>query len=46
VIKPGRRLSLPGKTPLSNLYLSMFHCMGIQAESFADSTGLINELVR
>ena len=46
VIKPGRRVNLPNKTPLANLYLSLFQCMGIQAESFADSTGVLSELVK
>ena len=46
VIKPGRHIRLPDKTPLANLYLSMFHCMGVMADSFADSTGVINDLVK
>ena len=45
-IKPGRHLMLPGKTPLANLYLSLFQCMGVMADSFADSTGVISELVK
>jgi hypothetical protein len=46
VIKQGRHLVLPAKTPLANLYLSMFHCAGVMAESFADSTGVIGELAK
>jgi len=43
-IKPGRFIAMPRRTPLCNLYLSMFQAMGVQAESFADSTGIIREL--
>lgn len=46
VIKPGRHIVMPPKTPLANLYLSMFQCAGVMAESFADSTGVISELVK
>lgn len=46
VVKPGRHLRLPDKTPLANLYLSMFHCAGVMADSFADSTGVISELAK
>jgi hypothetical protein len=46
VIRQGRHLVLPDKTPLANLYLSMFQCMGIQADAFADSTGVIAELAK
>ena len=31
-------------TPLSNLYLTMLHQMGIEAEKFGASTGTISEL--
>lgn len=32
-------------TPFSNLLLSMLHAVGVEAESFADSTGTIPELL-
>ena len=35
----GRHVVYPPATPLSNLYLSMLHRMGVEAERFADSTG-------
>jgi Protein of unknown function (DUF1552) len=44
VIKPGRFINLPSNTPLCNLYLTMFHCMGVMKDSFADSTGVIRQL--
>ena len=43
-IKPGRHLELPKKTPLANLYLSLFPHLGVKADSFADSTGIIDQL--
>jgi hypothetical protein len=31
-----------GETPMSNVYLSILHTMGIEQESFADSTGTLS----
>ncbi len=45
VIKPGRSIQLPDKTPLANLYLSMLQCLGVQTTAFADSQKAIAELV-
>ncbi|MBA3937865.1 MAG: DUF1552 domain-containing protein [Planctomycetes bacterium] len=45
VIKPGRSIQLPDKTPLANLYLSMLQCLGVQTTTFADSQKAIAELV-
>ncbi len=45
-IKPGRHLVLPKNTPLSNLFLAMMQCLGVQVDSFADSTGPLVELVQ
>jgi hypothetical protein len=45
VIKPGRSVHLPDKTPLANLYLSMLQCLGVQTNAFADSQKAIAELV-
>lgn len=43
--KHGQHLSFPGdETPLSNLYLSMLHRMGIEAERFGSSTGTLRGL--
>jgi hypothetical protein len=40
-LKSGRHLRFPRQkdTPLANLYLAMLHHMGVQADSFGDSTG-------
>jgi hypothetical protein len=43
-LRPGRRVRAEAKTPLCNLYLAMLHRMGIQEESFGDSTGPLQGL--
>lgn len=43
-ITPGRRLIAPTDTPMCDLYLSMFERMGVKAERFGDSTGLMQGL--
>jgi hypothetical protein len=43
-IRPGRRLRAPEHTPLCNLYLEMLRLMGIQEDSFGDSTGPLKGL--
>ena len=43
-IKTGRHLSLAGKTPINNLYVSMLDRMGVPVESLGDSTGPLREL--
>jgi len=40
-LRPGRRIRFAPETPLCNLYLSMLHRLGIQEESFGDSTGAL-----
>ena len=43
--KQGRHLVMDNpKTPLCNLWLSILRGSGIQAESFGDATGVIDEL--
>ena len=32
------------EAPLSNLYLTMLHKLGVETESFADSTGTLSEV--
>lgn len=44
-IRTGRFLEYPNETPLTNLYLTMLHQMGIPMESFSDSTGPLEGLV-
>ena len=36
---PGKRVMLPGETPMTNLYVSMLERMGVRAETVGDSTG-------
>ena len=43
-IKSGRHIRYRNGTPLCNLYLWMMHQMGAKAESFGDSSGLLDEL--
>jgi hypothetical protein len=43
-IQPGRHRSYPKETPLANLYLAMLHRMGVKPDSFADSTGPLQNL--
>jgi hypothetical protein len=40
----GRHIKFPNETPLANLHLTMAQQMGVQAESFADSSGKLREL--
>ncbi|MCC9608651.1 DUF1552 domain-containing protein [Blastopirellula sp. JC732] len=37
--KTNRRITAAKKTPLCNMYVSLLHHMGVEAESFGDSTG-------
>ena len=43
-LRPGRRIRFAEKTPLCNLYLTMLRHMGVEQESFGDSTGLLEGL--
>lgn len=42
--QPGRHVKFPANTPMSNLQLRMLHEMGVKADRFGDSTGVL-ELV-
>ncbi len=46
VIKTARRLTLPPKTPLANLYVALHQCLGIQSTSFMDSTKAMTEIAQ
>ena len=41
-LDPGRHITLPDDTPLTNLYLAMLHRMGAHAERVGDSTGVLD----
>lgn len=43
-VKQGRFLKMPSGTLNSNLWLSLARVMGLEIDSFADSTGVISEL--
>jgi hypothetical protein len=38
-LSPGRHLRLPDETPMSNLFVSLLHRMGVNVDHFGDSTG-------
>jgi hypothetical protein len=40
----GKNLTLPARTPLANLHLTMLNKLGMKQEKFANSTGLISEV--
>jgi hypothetical protein len=40
----GQHIMLPERTPLANLHLTILNKLGIEADSFADSTGIIAEV--
>ena len=43
-LKLGQHLVLPKDTPLCNVWLTMLHGMGIEAERHGDSSGIVKEL--
>jgi hypothetical protein len=43
-LKPGRHVVYPANTPICNLYLSLFERMGVKADKFGDSTGVLPDL--
>ncbi|HEX5000606.1 MAG TPA: DUF1552 domain-containing protein [Terriglobia bacterium] len=40
----GQHLVLPEKTPIANVHLTLLHKLGIEQDTFADSTGVIAEV--
>jgi hypothetical protein len=40
----GKNLTLPARTPLANLHLTMLSKLGIKQDKFANSTGVISEV--
>lgn len=43
-VKTGQHIRLKEETPLNNLFLSMFQRIGVKADSFGDSNGLLKEI--
>ena len=44
-LKLGQHLVLPKDTPLANVWLTMLHGIGVEAERHGDSTGVVKELI-
>jgi len=44
-LKLGRHVHCKTGTPLANLWLTQLHCLGIERESYADSTGTLRKLL-
>ena len=44
VLKGGRHLVYPERTPLTNLHLTMLNLLGVPTEKLGDSTGQFKEL--
>jgi hypothetical protein len=43
-VTPGRHIIYPEKTPMTNLYLTLLHHMGVRPERVGDSTGALEHL--
>jgi hypothetical protein len=43
-VKPGRNIIFPEETPLANLYQTIAQVMGVDADGFADGTGVLQEI--
>lgn len=43
-VRNGRHIRLKNETPLNNLFLSMLQRVGVKADSFGDSNGLLKEI--
>ncbi len=43
-LSPGRHVRYARETPMTNLYLSMFERMGVKADRFGDSTGVLKDV--
>ena len=43
-LKPGRHISYPSGTPMTNLYLTVLDRAGVHPESIGDSTGKVEHL--
>ncbi len=44
-VKSGRHINLPDGTPLANLWLTQAKMMGVPMDRFADSTGVVTQLM-
>ena len=46
LVRSGQHINMPEGTPLANLWLTQSRLMGLKMERFADSTGVVGQLVR
>ena len=44
-LKLGHHIHCPPETPLANLWLTHLQCLGIDRDSYADSTGIMSEIL-
>jgi hypothetical protein len=44
-MRQGETRQFPDPTPLANLFLTMMRSCGVDAPSFADSSGVLNEIL-
>jgi hypothetical protein len=44
-IRHGGHLHCPAGTPLANLWLTQLRCLGLSSDRYADSTGIVSEIV-
>jgi hypothetical protein len=44
-LRTGEHLKVEVDTPMTNLYLSLLHGMGVKADRFSDSTGAVKEIL-
>ena len=44
-LKLGKHVHCKTGTPLANLWLTQLHCLGIERETYADSTGTLTEIL-
>ena len=41
-LRGGRHIAAEAKTPVSNLFVNMLNCVGVETKQFADSTGTLD----
>lgn len=44
-MRNGKHLNCPNGTPLANLWLTQAHALGVKSKRFADSTGILDQLL-
>ena len=44
-LKHGKHIHCARETPLANLWLTQLRCLGVERDSYADSTGVLREIM-